>query len=156
MSMNGPELDYTAQIEARSYYFISDGELDSYTLRSFLILLTFSGDPRFVDVDIMDDRTSSTSAFSTRRADFREALIERDGTCVLSSHTARACDACHCIPHSLARTGQTSWAAKRPHQVAYTATHNVPKAIGTTKVLARKIKTWFILMFVHEAVYLVR
>ena len=28
MSMNGPELDYTAQIEAHSYYFISDGKLD--------------------------------------------------------------------------------------------------------------------------------
>ena len=31
-SENGPELDYTARIEARSYYFISDGKLDSYTL----------------------------------------------------------------------------------------------------------------------------
>jgi len=27
MSMNGPELDYTAQLEARSYYFIPDGKL---------------------------------------------------------------------------------------------------------------------------------
>ena len=27
---NSPELDYTAQIEACSYYFISDGKLDSY------------------------------------------------------------------------------------------------------------------------------
>ena len=27
-SMNGPELDYTAPIEARAYYFMSDGKLD--------------------------------------------------------------------------------------------------------------------------------
>lgn len=31
-SENGPELDYTEQIEARSYYYISDGQLSSYTL----------------------------------------------------------------------------------------------------------------------------
>ena len=100
MSMNGTEIDYTAQIEARCYYFIPDGKLGSYTLRSFLTLLTFSGEPRFVDVDAVDNKTSSTSDVSIRRAGFRDRLIERDGTCVLSGHIARACDACHLIPHS--------------------------------------------------------
>lgn len=33
-SDNGPELDYTAEIEAGSYYFISDGKLDYYTLET--------------------------------------------------------------------------------------------------------------------------
>jgi len=100
MSMNGPELDYTAQIEARSYYFVPDGKLDSYTPRSPLTLLTFSGEPRFVDVDAMDDRTSIPSDFSIRRTGFRDALIERDETCVFSSDPPRFCQACHLIPHS--------------------------------------------------------
>ena len=102
MSMNGPELDYTAQIEARSYYFISDGKLDSYTPRSSLTLLIFLGDPRFVDVDAMDDRTWSTSSsdVSTGRANFKHALIQRDGTCALTGVDASYCDACHLIPHS--------------------------------------------------------
>ncbi|KAI9449291.1 hypothetical protein HD554DRAFT_2290294 [Boletus coccyginus] len=98
--MNGSELDYTEEIEARSYYFVSDGELDFYTLRSFLTLLTFSGEPRFVDVDAMDNRTSSASDISTGTTGFRAALVERDGTCVLSGFPPSFCHACHLIPHS--------------------------------------------------------
>ncbi|KAI9568598.1 hypothetical protein HD554DRAFT_2191442 [Boletus coccyginus] len=73
-SMNGSELDYTEEIEAR--------------------------EPRFVDVDAMDNRTSSTSDLSTRVADFRGALHERDGTCVFSGDPPLFCHACHLIPHS--------------------------------------------------------
>jgi hypothetical protein len=100
-SMNGTELDYTAHIEARSYYFISDGKLDSYTLRSFpTLLLTFSAEPCFADVDAIDNRTSSASDFSTGRADFRRKLITRDATCVLTGDPPQFCDAYHIIPHS--------------------------------------------------------
>ncbi|KAI9568616.1 hypothetical protein HD554DRAFT_2314212 [Boletus coccyginus] len=82
-SMNGPELDYSEEIEALSYYFISDGE------------------PRFVDVDAMDNKTSSTSDISIAAAGFRSALIERDGTCVFSGAPVYPfCQACHLIPHS--------------------------------------------------------
>ncbi|KAI9574401.1 hypothetical protein HD554DRAFT_2046869 [Boletus coccyginus] len=84
MSMNGPELDYTLEIQARSYYFVSNGE------------------PRFVDVDAIDKRSiyTSESDFSTGRANFTQALIERDGTCALTGQRASDCDACHFIPHS--------------------------------------------------------
>jgi hypothetical protein len=40
-SMNGPELDYTAQIEARSYYFISDGKLDTYAILPSIVVDLF-------------------------------------------------------------------------------------------------------------------
>ncbi|KAF8556464.1 hypothetical protein OG21DRAFT_636491 [Imleria badia] len=102
-SENGPPLDYTAQIEARPYYFISDGKLDSYTLKSFLTLLTFSGEPRFADVDVIDNKESdksSTPKVSTSRAAFNQRVRERDGTCVLTGDYAHECAACHFIPHS--------------------------------------------------------
>ena len=99
-SMNSPEPDYTPEIEACSYYFISIGKLHSYTLRSFLILLSFSGEPRLADVDATDNRTSNASALSTGRAHFRQKLIERDGTCVLTGDRPLNCDAYHFLPHS--------------------------------------------------------
>ena len=99
-SVNGPELDYTAEIEARSYYFISNGKLHSCTLRSPLTLLTFSGEPRLADVNAIDNRTSNASELSTGRADFGQKLIERDGTCVLTGDRPFYCDACHFLPHS--------------------------------------------------------
>jgi hypothetical protein len=68
-------------------------------MRSFLaLLLTFSGEPRFADVDAIDT-ASNPSDFSTR-ADFRQNLIARDGTCVFSGEHEDECDACHILPHS--------------------------------------------------------
>jgi len=48
----------------------------------------------------MNDRTSYTTARSARQADFRQDLIDRDGTCVMSGSPPRNCQACHIIPHS--------------------------------------------------------
>ncbi|KAG9310472.1 hypothetical protein JVU11DRAFT_9616 [Chiua virens] len=78
----GPELDYTALIEPRAYYFISNG------------------DPRFIDIDAIDNRTSHASQFSTGRNNFRGRIVERDGTCVLTGDFEANCSACHLIPHS--------------------------------------------------------
>ncbi|KIK06021.1 hypothetical protein K443DRAFT_307311 [Laccaria amethystina LaAM-08-1] len=84
LSKNGPDLaDYTAAIEARSYFFVSQGA------------------PRLVDVDAADDRTSiMASTVTLRRRDFRINLVERDGTCVISGEMERWCTACHIIPHA--------------------------------------------------------
>ncbi len=46
----------------------------------------------------MDDRTSDSSAISTDRADFRQRVSDRDGTCVMTG-TAYV-QACHFIPHA--------------------------------------------------------
>ncbi|KAF8341039.1 hypothetical protein F5887DRAFT_1076780 [Amanita rubescens] len=79
----GAEIDdYTADIKARVYYFISNGE------------------PRLVDVDAVGDRTSEASDLSARRSEFRANVVERDGTCVLTGNPARQCIACHIIPHA--------------------------------------------------------
>ena len=47
--------DYTADIEARQYYFISKGKLDCNAMKALLTLLIFSGLPRLVDTDAMDE-----------------------------------------------------------------------------------------------------
>ena len=48
----------------------------------------------------MGDRTSDASALSERRRDFRERIIARDGTCVITGDLADNCTACHILPHS--------------------------------------------------------
>ena len=69
-------------------------------IKSLLTLLTYSGEPRIVDVDVLDNRTSDASGLSEQRADFRKGVINRDGTCVMTGEHAFNCDACHIIPHS--------------------------------------------------------
>jgi hypothetical protein len=57
-------------------------------------------EPRLLDADGIDGRTSDASSLSTRRAAFRQELIDRDTTCVLIGSPADDCDACHIIPRS--------------------------------------------------------
>ena len=58
------------------------------------------GDSHFVDPEAINDRTSASSDLSTRRADFRDRIIARDGTCVSTGQLPQFCVACHIIPHS--------------------------------------------------------
>jgi hypothetical protein len=53
-----------------------------------------------IDPAGLDDRTSDASSLSTRRANFRQDVLDRDETCVLTSTSARLCQACHIIPHA--------------------------------------------------------
>jgi hypothetical protein len=62
--------------------------------------LTFLGEARLADADVMDDRTSNASDLTVRRHNFRAQMIERDGTCVISGHVAYESAACHIIPHA--------------------------------------------------------
>ena len=64
-----------------------------------LSLLTFSDPPRFIGVNVVDGRTSNASQLTERRADFRQRVIERDGTCVMTGDLIHNCNACHIIPH---------------------------------------------------------
>jgi hypothetical protein len=62
--------------------------------------MSFLDPPRLVDVDALDDRTSDASELSDRRADFRDRIVDRDGTCVNTGEQVGHCTACHIIPHS--------------------------------------------------------
>lgn len=62
-------------------------------------LLPSISDPRLLDPDLMEDRTSFATAHTTRRADFRQRVHDRDGICILSG-TAEDVQACHIVPHS--------------------------------------------------------
>ena len=53
-----------------------------------------------LDPDAMDDRTSTASSFSTRRANFREDLLDGDETCVITGSEPFGCEGCHIIPHA--------------------------------------------------------
>ena len=100
-SQGGTEIgDYTADIEARQYYFISKGKSDCDTTKALPSLLTLLGEPRLVDVDAMDDRTTDASDLTERRTDFRRRVIARDNSCLLTADPVFVCDACHILPHS--------------------------------------------------------
>jgi endonuclease IV len=51
-----------------------------------------------LDPDLMNDRTSNGSAISISRGTFRDKVIGRDGTCVMTGTAHFA--ACHIIPHA--------------------------------------------------------
>ena len=54
----------------------------------------------FVDYEGLNDRLTTTEA-TTRRADFRDDVIRRDGrACVVTQEGEDHCDAAHLIPHS--------------------------------------------------------
>ncbi|KAF8331813.1 hypothetical protein F5887DRAFT_56124 [Amanita rubescens] len=46
----------------------------------------------------MDDRTSDSSVLSTDRANFRQRMADRDGTCLMTGSTNF--QACHIVPHA--------------------------------------------------------
>jgi len=56
-------------------------------------------EPLYVDVKALEDRTSDALG-ATSTAAFRDSLIARDGTCVMTGEVARNCTACHILPHS--------------------------------------------------------
>jgi hypothetical protein len=61
---------------------------------------TSPGDCVFVDRLGLNDRITS-SVMTTRRGNFREAVIGRDGpACVVTATEFSDCDAAHLIPHS--------------------------------------------------------
>ncbi|KAF8798393.1 hypothetical protein BYT27DRAFT_7018030, partial [Phlegmacium glaucopus] len=77
-------------------------ELDDYTIEAgSLNNSLWIEEPRLVDVQAVKDRVSDAwSHTHTSQEDFRAALIERDGTCVVTGESAVDCDASHCLPHS--------------------------------------------------------
>ncbi|KIL55307.1 hypothetical protein M378DRAFT_188679 [Amanita muscaria Koide BX008] len=85
-SAAGPVVRYSeVDIQAGVYYYIPDSQ-----------------DPFLLDPDLMDDRTSDSSAISTRRADFAQRVTDRDGshgTCLMTGATTNF-QACHIIPHA--------------------------------------------------------
>jgi len=96
----GEQLEYHpvgVQVHPGIYYYIAGGESFCGILgpHSPLIL-----DPRWLDIEMMDDRASYASGRTSRRADFRQDIINRDGTCVMTGTPPENCQACHIVPHS--------------------------------------------------------
>jgi hypothetical protein len=53
-----------------------------------------------LDPNLMDDRTSYTSDVTSRRAAFRDDVVNRDSRCVATAVSSELCEACHIIPHA--------------------------------------------------------
>lgn len=62
--------------------------------------MSFSEEPRLVDHQAINDRSSYTSDVTERKADFIEGIADRDETCRNTREQAMHCTACHIIPHS--------------------------------------------------------
>ena len=61
-------------------------------------IATSQGNLIFVDIEGLNDRV--TSSIMTRRSRvFREKIVQRDGSCVITGN-ARHCDAAHLIPRA--------------------------------------------------------
>ena len=53
----------------------------------------------FVDLKGLNERVTTSSATTARRSRrFREQIVERDGSCVITGEAAEHCDAAHLIP----------------------------------------------------------
>ncbi|KAJ7085821.1 hypothetical protein B0H15DRAFT_846503 [Mycena belliarum] len=69
-------------------------------LQSYYYVSAFP--PCFIDVNAIDDRTSDASGcdLTRRRAHFRDDVIDRDGTCIITGDAPLNCTACHILPHA--------------------------------------------------------
>lgn len=96
---NGQAINYrpTPVIQPGIYYYIAGGEPYLASLDPLSPLLL---EPRWLDVDMMNDRAWSASARTARWADFRQDIINRDGTCVITCEAPGNSQACHVVPHS--------------------------------------------------------
>ena len=62
--------------------------------------LTIDDDCRLLDPNLMDDRNSYTSDVTSRRAHFRDDVVNRDSRCVATGTGPTQCETCHIIPHA--------------------------------------------------------
>ncbi|KAF8737659.1 hypothetical protein AX14_012536 [Amanita brunnescens Koide BX004] len=82
-SAAGPVVRYSeVDIQAGVYYYIPDSQ-----------------GPFLLDPDVMDNRTSDSSAISIRRENFVKGVTDRDGSCLMTGATSNF-RACHIIPHA--------------------------------------------------------
>jgi hypothetical protein len=56
--------------------------------------------PFLLDPDAMNHRTSDASSHSTSRGNFRDKVIARDETCVMTASGIAYAEACNIIPHA--------------------------------------------------------
>ena len=98
-SDNGPEIEYRdspAITPGIYHYIIAEGASYSCIHDIFSPLKL---DPLWLE-QVMNDRSSFESAHTAHRQDFRQDIIDRDATCVVTNATQHICQACHIIPHS--------------------------------------------------------
>jgi hypothetical protein len=87
-----------APISPGDYYYISQGESYSSASGPVAYSVMKDADFRLLDPKVMDDRTSTTSNLTSRRASFKQDLNARDGCCVMTG--TKESTACHIIPHA--------------------------------------------------------
>ncbi|KAJ7056983.1 hypothetical protein C8F01DRAFT_1256923 [Mycena amicta] len=56
--------------------------------------------PRYIDIHVLNDRTSNSSHFTARTANFRTQILARDQSCLITGIDPLDSQACHLVPHA--------------------------------------------------------
>jgi hypothetical protein len=97
---NGPPVDYhSTELAEVPYYYTPSGKV--YCLISLLTMVPIHSPDGciFVDHQALNDRITSTSV-PCHHPNFRDEVVARDGSCIITRRVATYCDAAHLIPHS--------------------------------------------------------
>jgi hypothetical protein len=62
-------------------------------------IATSQGNLIFVDIEGLNDQLTP-SIMTQRSGEFREQIVQRDGSCVITRKAAEICDAAHLIPRA--------------------------------------------------------
>lgn len=102
-NVEGPKLDdYTINVRSldNHYYYMAPGNSHLLIIIVHSISLCI-GKPRLVDMQATKDRVSDAWLYThTLQRDFRNAIIEHDGICVVTSETVEDYEASHCLPYA--------------------------------------------------------
>ena len=79
------------------YYYVAEGESYFGILGPLSPLML---DPLWLDAEVMNDRASYSSAYTSCQQRFRTDIVDCDRTCVMTHSPPPYCQACHIIPHS--------------------------------------------------------
>lgn len=92
-------VEYDTQLAKlqENYYFSSPRTMLLYCSSPLPLTETMVDEPRLADVD---DRSSDAHSLDSSRGGFRNELLERDGTCVISGEPPCYCQAAHLLPHA--------------------------------------------------------
>jgi len=94
----GPVIAANEAIQPMKYYYVSQS-LSYFVVQGRLSSSILLDSALLLDPDLMDDRTSIATAESASRDDFRQRVVDRDGTCVLTGNEENLI-ACHIVPHA--------------------------------------------------------
>jgi hypothetical protein len=97
--IGGRAVNYQSAVQGGSCYYFNSAGTQIHVGVRFSLILYLQDEPRFLDTQCIDERTSDSGSTETRDG-FGMAIRLRDGTCIVTDEPARFCVAAHYYPHS--------------------------------------------------------